>query len=232
MPFFEGKMVVKNELKGNIECTLYDIDGTLTYFSNMEDMVKEAYPQYEDDSIKKHMIGVSKLLEKSRTNNTYFSIENYAKEQQRALNISLKEAYQLIRRLIELTPKYIESFDGVVGTLNALDYDSIAISDWFYNSQVDKLTKAGIENKIRKIYTCEGDYAKPNAVRYINVLEKEGLDPKACVMIGDSYNDLGARRVGIPTILIDYNQKKRHLYKDSTAVITEFSDLSKILRRK
>lgn len=225
-------MVVKNELKGNIEHTLYDIDGTLTYFNNMENMLKEAYPQYEDDSVKKHMLGVSKLLDKSRTNNTYFCIENYAKEQQRALNISLKEAYQLIRKLIELTPKYTESFSGVVDTLNELDYDSIAISDWFYNSQVDKLTKAGIENKMRRIYTCEGDYAKPNAIRYINILKKENLDPKKCVMIGDSYNDLGTRHVGIPTILIDYNQNKRHLYKDSTVVITEFSDLSKILRRK
>ncbi len=227
-------MVVKNELEGNIEHTLFDIDGTLTYFEDMNEMLKEALPDMKEDpsSIqKKHMLGVSRLLHKSRINNLYFSIENYAREQQKALEISLKEAYLLVYKLLELTPKYIKGFPNVADTLDLLNYDSIIISDWFLKNQIEKLKKVNIEKKFRAIYTCEGDYAKPNIQRYINVLGNENLDPSKCVMIGDSFTDLGAKNVGIQTILIDYNQNKMSLYKSANAVITEFEELPKILRR-
>ena len=50
-------------------------------------------------------------------------------------------------------------------------------------------------------------------------------------MIGDSYKDLGASSVGIETILIDYSKKDKNLYDKADAVITDFRDLPKILRR-
>ena len=226
-------MVVKNEIEGEKEHLLFDIDGTLTYFNNMNRLINEAFFGLEyiiENRDRKHVQGVRNLLERSKVDRNYFNIENYIKEQRTALKIKEEDARYLVNRLLEFTPKYISGYPDISDTIEYLNIDSFCISDWFLESQKLKLKAAGIEQLFRIIYTCEGSYAKPNINRFEEIVELENLNVSKCVMIGDSNNDLAASKIGIQTVLIDYDKNKQYVYRNADAVVTEFKDL-KILRR-
>lgn len=234
MPFLRGKMVIKDEIQQRKSTVMFDIDGTLTRFDAIVESDREALSEYGyvgKEYEARHQLGIRNLLDKSRVNNNYFTLENHVIEQQRSMGLSIGDTRNLVGRMLELSIKHSKLHNGVAETLRTLNQDLICVSDWFAKEQLDRLTKVGIELCFRKLYTCEGQYAKPNKKRFLYILKEEGLKAKNCVMVGDSINDLGASSVGIDTILVDYKQEKSDLYDKATTVITEFSDLQKILRR-
>lgn len=227
-------MVIKNNIKNNKEHLIFDIDGTLTKFENMSDLVKEAiepFGYFGYNYVELQHKAVKKLLEKSKNNKRYFNIDNFAKELHISMNIDYNHAIKIAEKMLELSPEYTVIFDGVKETLPIFNQDMFCLSDWFIKEQIAKLKVTGIEKYFRKVYTCEGNYAKPNPKRFKAVLKAERIDANRCVMIGDSYKDLGASSVGIETILIDYSKEDKNLYDKADAVITDFRDLPKILRR-
>jgi HAD superfamily hydrolase (TIGR01509 family) len=227
-------MVIKDNVHLKKDTIMFDIDGTLIRFDTIEESARVALSEYgyggKEYQIN-HQLGVRNLIEKSRVNRNYFNLENHVIEQHMSMGLSIGDTRDLVDKMLELAPKYAKLHNGVAETLRTLKQDLICVSDWFAKEQLEKLTKVGIEHYFRMLYTCEGQYAKPNKKRFLYILKEEGLKAKDCIMVGDSSNDLGALSVGIDTILVDYNQNRSNLYERSTAVITEFSDLQKILRR-
>lgn len=234
MLFLGGIMILKNDLKHKKSHNIFDIDGTLTFFDGIKDLVSEAMScyGYNDKCYNELQYkAVHIILEKSIKNKNFFNMDNYVQIHKKVMGLKEENAFNVVNKMLELTSKYTKIFPNVNETLEQLSGDAICSTNWFKKVQLEKLRKVSIEHYFRRIYTCEGLNAKPSKKHFRYILKEEDFNPKNCVMIGDSKSDLGASKVGIETILVDYNQNKQELYKDADAVITEFSDLKKILRR-
>jgi len=227
-------MILKDGILYRKSHNIFDIDGTLTYFENLEESIREALNQYgydsNDEYVRLQFEAVDIILEKSINNENFFNMDNFVRIHKETMGLK-DDAFLVVDRMLESTSKYIRAFPNVKETLEQLSCNLICSTNWFKKIQLEKLKTVGIEHFFKKIYTCEGLEAKPSDKHFRHILKKECLNPKDCVMIGDSTTDLGASQVGIETILVDYDQNKKHLYDNASAVITEFSDLKKILRR-
>ena len=74
--------------------------------------------------------------------------------------------------------------------------------------------------------------AKPNTKHFEDILEIENVYPDEAVMIGDSFTDMAASKIGIKTILLDRNNTKQNLYPYSDHVVKDFKDIKRVLKRK
>lgn len=235
MLFLGGIMILKNNIKHNKLHNIFDIDGTLTYFNGLNYLVDEALSDYGYEvNDKYHALqykAVQIIMRKAMKYDNFFNLENYIKIHKRTMGLYESNAHLVVMRMLELTPKYTSMYPNVRETLEQLNQSAICSTNWFREIQREKLKSVGIERYFSSIYTCEDLSAKPNKKHFKHIIKKEKYNPNECVMIGDSLCDLGASHAGIDTILVDYELKKENLYDRADAVITDFGDLKKILRR-
>lgn len=98
---------------------------------------------------------------------------------------------------------------------------------------INRLHWAGChEDDFIEITTYENSrYSKPNLAYYQDILQKHGLDPQDCLMVGNDVNeDLAARALGIKTFLVSdclLNTKNLPVETDYQGSLAEFAEFIK-----
>ncbi len=102
------------------------------------------------------------------------------------------------------------------------------ITDFTAEPQFNKLIKLGIDPWIDHMVTSEeAGVEKPHPFIFMRALAKLGLNPEACLMIGDSYKKdcLGAQALGIDSIYYKGEKEKEDVAK-GIFVLDNFHDIS------
>lgn len=107
-----------------------------------------------------------------------------------------------------------EVVDGAVDLFKYLKENNkeiIILTNWFSETQIPRLKRAGLYNYIDKVVSGE-DASKPSLKSFNLAIGK--TNKKDCIMIGDSIrNDQnGANNAGIDSYLVDENHTIRDLY--------------------
>lgn len=233
-------MILKNEINSNKKNIIFDIDGTLIYYDTLKKLINEALSYYgfehKDSYIKMQVEGVINAIrfaETSKNFNYHFLVNEWSKSLKflEGTNVS---ALDFGNKMIDLETKYIKEIRGSKETLQYLydlKYLLLGSTNWMKNSQINKLSVFNMNNYFKEIYTCENFYAKPNFAHFQKILDEEQIDIKDTIMIGDSQTDILCKNYGLDSILFDQNINKEKIYDDATAVITEISDLRRILTK-
>ena len=235
-------MIIKNDINPNdMDLLIYDVDGTLVEFKTLQKLLKESFLicdvyevlDFEKEYLKEYVSSVSKALNPNEKN---FSFNKLARSFEK--NFTVCRDYKIpgiyyLKVLLDLERKYTKIIDGVKETLPSLysDYRQVISTNWFGCSQKAKLDKYGLCRYFEKIYSCEENYPKPNERHFKLISDEYKTSPKRCLVIGDSFTDIGAYQYGYNTLLVDYRSNKSNLYNNSNAVVTEFSDIKKILKK-
>lgn len=226
-------MVIKNDLKNKKELLIFDIDGTLVYYDSLTKLVKEALKLYgyedKEEYISMQVKGVVSILNDA-TDSLVFNYENMFKYWDESMTFLETDSKIIGQTMFELEKKYLRLYPNVVQTLNDIKLNKVCSTNWFLNNQVIKLDKYNLTPYFSRIYTCEETYAKPNFKHFEYILDKEGIDIKNAVMIGDSKSDIICSQYGLDSILVDYGNCKQNIYDMSTSVINTFEDLKKLIK--
>lgn len=224
----------------NIKLIISDIDGTLLEYVTLKDLVIEAISHFgisaKDEYLEMQCNGVIEALNEA-CDQEIFSFTRLCHYWEKHL-LFLKEynlkVEDIANKMLELEAKYSQPIPNVKETLMALRNDCfrmICSTNWLLLSQKSKLKKVGLDIYFDKIYTCEGAFAKPNTKHFEKILDHEKIKPEEAVMIGDSYTDMAASKIGINTILLDRDNSKQNIYPYSNYVISDFGEIQKILKR-
>ncbi|HPE14638.1 MAG TPA: HAD hydrolase-like protein [Bacilli bacterium] len=230
-------MILKNDIVSKKDLAIFDIDGTLVKYNTLEALVKEALRIYgiedKDEYVKAQIKGVFLALKFSERVSD-FNFERLCNSWQKSMPF-LKEfgvdVKDFAHTMLHLETFYMEKIPKVKETLSTIEQIKVCSTNWLFYRQKIKLYEAGIDKDFSNIYTCEKTYAKPNPEHFRYILAKEDVFPTSAVMIGDGIVDLASSRAGIDSILVDYDENKQKLYNDAIAVVTEFSDIARILKR-
>lgn len=98
--------------------------------------------------------------------------------------------------------------DELLEYLYKKEYEIVALTNWFYDHQVNMLKKLGIINYFERIYSWDNYYPKPNRLAILRAINF--ADPCENLIVGDDpIGDISvAKRCGIRTIgfNIDYTK--------------------------
>ena len=101
----------------------------------------------------------------------------------------------------------------IIDTLEYLKskYDLVILSNWFTESQENRLKKMGIDKYFSKQIYTDKVKNKPNKETFMEAVKPYNIDE--CIMIGDSIEkDIkGAEDIGMKTILINNETKVEDL---------------------
>lgn len=229
-------MILKNDLqnKNDIKLIIFDIDGTLVRFKNLEELMKRVYMEleleYTNESYLKYVKAVANTLEEAKYDKT-FNFKKLCSNIDNEKFITKNKTKDFLTKMITYESDYIEIINGAREVLDDIytNKEIICSTNWFLSSQNSKLEKTDLRKYINNIYTCENTVAKPNIHHFLNILNKEKIKPSEAIMIGDSLTDIPNEDIGLQTILFDENNSKEKIYEQATCVITQLNDISKIL---
>ena len=92
----------------------------------------------------------------------------------------------------------------------------------------NRIRWAGFRPEDFELYTTYEDtyHCKPNPAYYQDILDKLGLKPEECLMVGNDANeDMAAAKLGIPVFLLPKYLINRHNLDISTYPQGDFDDL-------
>lgn len=133
--------------------------------------------------------------------------------------------YEIIKRWEDCVPN---EFDlEIIETLEYLKskYELVILTDWYADSQKERLKKVGIEKYFDTIYSAEKTKRKPYKEAFMQAI---GVNkPEECVMVGDSFErDIdGAINAGLQAIYYNPNNINEQEYK----TIAKIKELKEIL---
>lgn len=140
-----------------------------------------------------------------------------------------------VKMTLKMDAIYWETFlDAMVPDPYVLEFLSenhvpkCIITDFTAEPQFKKLIKLGIDPWIDHMVTSEeAGVEKPHPFIFMSALSKLGLNPEACLMIGDSYKKdcLGAQALGIDSIYYKGEKEKEDVAK-GIFVLDNFHDIS------
>ena len=170
-----------------IKRIIFDIDDTLLPFpKEFIDGYKSVLERYNLN------IEPSELYEIIGEYETSGEYEYYNKEEllrliNKRLNINLSNDF--IDDFFNMYNKLVSKVDdGLVDTLKYLNgkYELVTLSNWFTDSQEERLKCAGILKYFDKVYGTDIVPMKPRKESYIKAADNRNLSE--CLMIGDNYD--------------------------------------------
>ncbi|MGI6324590.1 MAG: HAD family hydrolase [Bacilli bacterium] len=236
-------MIKKDEINNSqkIKCVMFDIDGTLVEYRTLMALIDEALQSYnilpQPDYYRMQGEGVIKTLTLAADDPNYFSRESlYAnwEESLAFLKNTGVSSEEFGAKMINLEPCYTYAMPGVKSTLEmlrVLKYRLICSTNWFLEAQLKKLNKFDLCDYFETVYTCENRCAKPGLQHFENILSLEGLNPDEIIMVGDSRTDLNSIDANIQGILYDPYERRQRDYDKASAVITDLTDVPRILQK-
>ena len=104
-------------------------------------------------------------------------------------------------------------------------YDLVVLTNWFTDQQSSRLENANILKYFKEVIGTDKVLNKPNKEAFIYACQN--YLPCECIMIGDNLDIdiIGAKNVGLKTILIDYKNR----YPEYKNKITNISELKEML---
>ena len=127
--------------------------------------------------------------------------------------LSIRSGVMISPDLIDKWINYMINVNEVIhhGAVEVLDYlnnkgiENVIYSNWFRETQVGRLKKAGLDSYFKEIMGAE-HYMKPMKEGFFEACSP--YKPRDCVMVGDNYiKDIeGAKNAGLRTIY--YNPKE------------------------
>lgn len=112
-------------------------------------------------------------------------------------------------------------------------YDLYVYTNYFTEAQSKRLENIGYLKYFKYVFGADKYGSKPFKKSFEKVLEKISAKPDECIMIGDdkSRDILAANKVGMKSILYDYNGKrdKKELELTNYIVINDMNKLLEIL---
>lgn len=235
-------MILKNELQAqNVKTLLFDIDGTITQWTSVPEflasVLKEYGLPYKDEVLAQFFRAIE-----------WFESHNLVTSETdpKIYGAFLGECIELLKengisgndfreRMFAKEPDFVKVEDNISEKIEALyqKYQLYCYTNWFYAQAIKKLNKYNLTKYFQEIFNFENNYLKCNKVGFMIILGRLNLKKDELVHIGDSECDiLGSKSAGVQSILLDYENKKHELYNSATAVITEFSDISRVLTLK
>lgn len=143
--------------------------------------------------------------------NTYLNediiIENFVNNCEfiNSYNLDGKKIFNdIMESTVEIVEPIKESKE-VLEYLKDKGYTILALTNWLYNVQSEKLKKVGLFDYFDEILCIDENYLKPSKLAFERILNK--YESSRCLMIGDSYKcDVqGAKNASIDSVW--YNKK-------------------------
>ena len=180
-----------------IKRIIFDIDNTLITDVSFEPYVNNAFIRYGVTPKVKEFQDNCDLYEKRYGK---YNKELYAEFYSEVLNEKLDTMWVniLLDELKNCIPKY-HNLDKVLENLG--DYELVLLSNYFKESQMNRLKNMGIDHYFKEYYG--DDIVKPNKEAYMMALGSH--DPYECVMVGDNrlLDVIVPRDLGLKTIYIN-----------------------------
>lgn len=242
-------MILHNNLNNkNIKHIFLDIDGTLTKWINVEVFLKKSC---EAIGLPYKSEFLSMLFKAMKMNELEAIISGRLDEREYELflvtyiddlGLYHLKGKDLKDKMFELEAKETFIMSDVIPTLQKLkkEYILYCYTNWYYNQACKKLDYHNIGGYFESIYAADRFYLKFTKVGFDYILRKLHANPDEIVMIGDAESDINPpAKLGIKTIYLNYDlipecisEQERRIIDISSASITEFSDIAKILARK
>ena len=133
--------------------------------------------------------------------------------------------YNIIKRWEKCAPNKIEQ--EIIETLEYLKskYELVTLTDWYAESQGERLKKAGLLKYFETIYSAENTNRKPFKEAFIRAIGTN--KPEECVMIGDiiERDVKGAINAGLQAIWYNPNNKEKDMECITISKIEKLRDI-------
>lgn len=170
-----------------IKRIIFDIDDTLIKFpKEFEIGYKEVLKKYNLDIEPKVLYKVIGEYETSGKYK-YYDVDKLLNLINEKLNIKLGDDF--VNDFFSMYNKLITEVDeSVIETLKYLKdkYELVTLSNWFTNSQKERLKCVGIDNYFNEIYGTDIVPMKPLRESFLSVLGNNRIDE--CLIVGDNLN--------------------------------------------
>lgn len=222
---------------------IWDIDGTITYHDTLRAhyfrVLSELGIEMTDGHFAEICASVNDFFDSLRLRHTKLTFDEYCRYIEEHLSF-LKDnpkikGIDFIEKGREIEPLYLylsPGMDELIKGIASTGISQVAYTNWFLEIQQMKLNKFNLLPYFDDIYTPETLEIKPIPNGFRQVLEITGKVAEDTIMIGDSISDMGARKVGIHTILFDPLKKKLDLYLLADSVVTNPDDLRRLILKK
>ena len=239
-------MIIKNDLKNTsgIRALSLDIDDTMTHYLPTPQYLADTLDEFNLPYSKDVLLGYFNAIRQFESNvlqTGEFSSDIFIKYLWNNIKI-LRESdiseVDFKNCLFDKEAFYTKIASGVQEEVALLHhyYRLFCYTKWFREQQQRKLSKHDLLQYIERVYAFEDDSAIKTSQGFETLainLKHLGINKNEFVHIGDSNIDIEpCESAGIQSILIDYKETKQNLYPMALAVVTEFSDLKRVLARK
>lgn len=243
-------MIITNKIEKQekIKNLIFDIDGTITRWKDVELFLRKALEELNIPYRQESLIGLYKAMEMRELHamttsesdeDTYgYFLELYI-EDLRKYNVSgtrLKDVmFEMEASETFISPEIPEELK-----LLSKEYEMYFYTNWFKNQALKKLERYNLKEYFKKIYSSEDTYVKFSKASFMYLSYKHNMLPEKTVCIGDSKNDIvPSSKFGFKTIYLDYeitpnakkSEKQIKLIEKADAAVTEFSDIRKVLSK-
>ena len=187
---------------------IFDLDGTLLHcdFKKERQYFRSALPKEEAEKFIDTFIYHLYDFEEKYLQYDIKRLSEYLSEK---MGFTITEEF--IEKWIEVNTTCTDTlYDETVDILKYLKekkYSLIVLTNWFYKTQVNRLSNKDILKYFDDVYTGE-IYTKPNKESYLNAIK--GYKAAECVMIGDNIKKdvLMPQSLGITSFYYNPNNKE------------------------
>lgn len=243
-------MIITNKIENQekIKNLIFDIDGTITRWKNVELFLRKALEKLNIAFRQESLIGLYKAMEmrelyamttSESDEDTYgYFLELYI-EDLRKHNVSGAKLKDVMFEM-EASETFISPEVSEELKLLSKEYEMYCYTNWFRNQAIKKLERYNLKDYFKKIYSSEDTYVKSSRVNFMYLAYKHNLLQAETVCIGDSKNDIiPSHKFGLKTIYLDYgitpntvrSEKQVRLIETADSTVTEFSDIRKVLSK-
>lgn len=218
----------------DIKRIIFDLDNTLIEWKKeYDDVIVKALDATKYEYMQELRDAILKALDKYETDIKYYNkkemLDFINKECKTNLPIEFIEEW--LKYVVHCVPNKAD--DNLIKTLEYLNekYELVVLTNWYGESQEERLKNAGIYKYFKKIYDGE-KYAKPHKEAFLQALD--GHMPSECAMVGDNLNiDIKpAQAMGFGRVIWKDNKNKKSEYQNELTgidVITDLKELNNIL---
>lgn len=145
--------------------------------------------------------------------------------------------YEIPENFVDIWLKYLgdcvpnELDNDIIKTLQYLKekYDMVILTNWFKESQVNRMKNVNIYEFFTEIYATEGIPMKPHKESYLTA--KGEFEVDECIMIGDSmhFDIEGALNVGMNAIYVKKNPEEETPKIQNPNFIGTISKISELI---
>lgn len=243
-------MIIIDKIKhpNNIKTLIFDIDGTITQWTNVRTFLQEALNSlgipYREESLKgwfkaMKMIEIHTITTENHDENVYAHLLDTYIEDLGTYGVS---GFALKDKTFELEASQTIIDPNVPSELEALanDYVLYCYTSWFRSQALKKLSQHNLQDYFKEIYSPGNNFVKFGKTGFTYLLNNHGLKADETIHIGDSASDIiPSKKAEIHPIYLDYSitssdnitEHKMQLIQTAEASITEFKDIRKVLTK-